>query len=109
MKIKIEEYIDTKSGEKLKREIYYDEEEIICERYYLDGKLHREDGPAIINYINSKIVGELYYLNNKKHRKNGPAVIFYYEDGEIQGKGYYLNNIECDILQEVLIKGLEIK
>jgi|ERR1700691_2908374 len=50
--------------------------------YYLNGKWHREDGPAII-WNNSDIE---YYLNGKLHREDGPAVIW--NDG-IQK--YYLN------------------
>ncbi len=38
--------------------------------WYLNGKLHREDGPAI-----EKSNGEKYwYLNGKFHREDGPAV-----------------------------------
>ena len=38
--------------------------------WYLNGKLHREDGPAIegINGYN------VWYLNGKCHRENGPAI-----------------------------------
>ena len=36
----------------------------------LDGKLHREDGPAI-EYSNG--VKE-WYLDNKRHREDGPAM-----------------------------------
>jgi hypothetical protein len=38
--------------------------------WYLDNKLHREDGPAV-----EFIVGENYwYLNNQLHREDGPAI-----------------------------------
>jgi len=38
--------------------------------WYLNGKLHREDGPAI-----EKSNGIIYwYLNGKRHREDGPAV-----------------------------------
>ena len=52
--------------------------------YYLNNKLHREDGSADIwdgGYIS-------YYLNGKHHRTNGPAVIW--GNGYA---GYYLNGI----------------
>ena len=51
---------------------------IIC--YYLNGKLHREDGPAVI-WPTGNVE---YYLNGKCHREDGPAIInpsgkiFYY-------------------------------
>ena len=50
--------------------------------WYLDGKLHREDGPAI-EYTN---VYKWWYLNGKLHRIDGPAIE--YTNGE---KSWYLN------------------
>ena len=38
--------------------------------WYLNGKLHREDGPAIENISGAKS----WWINGKKHRENGPAV-----------------------------------
>ena len=38
--------------------------------WYLNGKLHREDGPAI-EYGNGT---KLWYLNDKLHREDGPTV-----------------------------------
>jgi len=38
--------------------------------WYLNGKLHREDGPAI-EYPNGD---KEWYLNGKLHREDGPAV-----------------------------------
>ena len=38
--------------------------------WYLNGKLHREDGPAI-EYTD---VNEQWYLNGKLHREDGPAI-----------------------------------
>jgi hypothetical protein len=42
------------------------------QRWYLNGKLHREDGPAIITKNDM-----LWYLNGKRHREDGPAIILY--------------------------------
>ena len=39
-------------------------------RWYLDGKYHREDGPAIERTDGSKY----WHLNGKFHRKDGPAI-----------------------------------
>jgi hypothetical protein len=50
--------------------------------WYLNGKLHREDGPAV-EYANG---GKRWYLNDKLHREDGPAVE--YPDGT---KRWYLN------------------
>ena|ERR1700691_864127 len=49
--------------------------------YFLNRKLHREDGPAAI-YHNGVLE---YYLNGLLHREDDPAII--YPDGRI---GYYL-------------------
>jgi hypothetical protein len=76
--------------------------------WYLNGKLHREDGPA----IEYPKVGNLWYLNGKRHREDGPAVESYNgskcwylndklhrEDGPAiecpnGGKGWFLNGEE---------------
>jgi len=50
--------------------------------WWLNDKLHREDGPAIERAEGSK----LWYLNGKRHRENGPAVEC--ADGS---KEWYLN------------------
>ena len=76
--------------------------------WYRNGRLHREDGPALIfingdkywrhsgrwhikdghavEYANGD---KLYYLNGKRHRTDGPAIE--YADGS---KEYYLNGKE---------------
>ena len=51
--------------------------------YYLNGKLHRTDGPAV-EHAN----GDKYWLlNGKYHREDGPAVE--YHDGD---KEWWLND-----------------
>ena len=76
-------------------------------RWYLNGKLHREDGPAVecanrdkAWYLNGKCHREdgpafecangtkFWYLNDKRHREDGPAIEFadgtkyWYVDGK---------------------------
>jgi len=53
--------------------------------WYLNGKCHREDGPAV-EYANGS---KFWYLNGKRHREDGPAVE--YAGGY---KSWYLNNKE---------------
>ena len=53
--------------------------------WYLNGKRHREDGPA----IECSDGTTEWYLNDKRHREDGPA--FEYADGS---KSWYLND-EC--------------
>jgi hypothetical protein len=50
--------------------------------YYINDKLHREDGPAIECSNGDKE----YYINGKRHREDGPAIE--YTDGY---KSYYIN------------------
>ncbi len=51
-------------------------------RWYLNGKRHRTDGPAIESTDGSK----MWFLNGKLHRTDGPAIE--YPDGY---KEWYLN------------------
>jgi hypothetical protein len=51
--------------------------------WYLNGKLHREDGPAIEWADGSKY----WYSNDKRHREDGPAIEWV--DGT---KFWYLND-----------------
>ena len=38
--------------------------------WFLNGKYHREDGPAV-EYANGS---KVWYLNGKRHREDGPAI-----------------------------------
>jgi hypothetical protein len=51
--------------------------------WYLNGKYHREDGPAIENNNGQKV----WYSNDKLHRVDGPAID--YLDGH---KEWWLND-----------------
>ena len=53
--------------------------------WYLNGKFHREDGPAIEYPDGSKY----WYLNDEFHREDGPAVER--ADGS---RAWYLNGVE---------------
>ena len=63
--------------------------------WYLNGKFHREDGPALEDANGNK----WWYLNGKLHRENGPAIE--YANGD---KWWYLNGesySESDYWKEV--------
>ena len=46
--------------------------------------LHREDGPAFIEYRHDgRIDMEEWYINNNRHREDGPAFIGCREDGSV--------------------------
>jgi hypothetical protein len=62
--------------------------------YYLNGKLHREDGPAIeMTYYKA------YFINDKRHREDGPAIEFFDGSGS---KQWYINGqyIPCTTQKE---------
>jgi hypothetical protein len=54
-------------------------------RWYSNGLAHRKDGPAV-QYCNG---GKAWYINGQLHHEDGPAVI--YSDGN---KAWYLNDVE---------------
>ena len=56
-----------------------------CKEWYLKGKLHREDGPACEYASGDKF----WYLNGKRHREDGPAC-----EGNDGSKFWYLNGEE---------------
>jgi hypothetical protein len=58
------------------------------QRWYKDGNLHREDGPAIIYPDGTK----RWYKDGKRHREDGPAII--YSDGT---QRWYKNGKDIDI------------
>lgn len=60
---------------------------IVNQNWCINGKLHREDGPALIEYIYHDPRGyskssyekiEQWFCNDKLHRNDGPASISYY-------------------------------
>jgi len=52
--------------------------------WYLNDKLHREDGPAV-EFANG---GKEWWLNGKLHREDGPAI-----ERASGNKTWFLNNI----------------
>lgn len=62
------------------------------EYFMVDGRLHREDGPALITTLEDKIVGERWFFDGNRHRTNGPAVVVYYDDKLVVMEEWYLNN-----------------
>ena len=82
MKISYEDYFSIPYGQR--NGIY--EVENIGTFYYVNGNLHREDGPAE-EYIDGI---KYWYFNGKLHRLDGPAYIFdSIEEYYIEYKRYY--------------------
>jgi hypothetical protein len=67
------------------------------ERWYLNDKLHREDGPAVTWSYGTKV----WYLNDKLHRTDGPAI-----EGADGIDYWFLNGEEVDPMK-VLIAEVE--
>lgn len=62
-------------------------------QYYQHGKLHRDNGPGEITcYPNNQIASIAYYQHGKLHRDNGPASIEYYENGNLMSESYFQDN-----------------
>ena len=57
------------------------------EVWYLNGQLHRVDGPAII-YLTGAVVGKEWYLYGRRHREDGPAIT-----DRNGGQEWYLNGV----------------
>ena len=77
--------------------------------WYLNGKLHREDGPAII-YANGD---QYWYLNGKLHREDGPAIIWakgaqywYLNSEELTEQEFNNRNRPC-VGKVVVVDGIE--
>ena len=74
-----------------------------------DRKLHREDGPAYIEwYENGSIAEEEYWINDKLHREDGPAFQSWFEDGRELRKEYYINDVHYLYIESWLNKLKEI-
>lgn len=54
-------------------------------KWYLNGKIHREDGPAVEWASGDK----KWYINGKLHREDGPAF-----EGSDGTKYWYINGVE---------------
>lgn len=73
---------------------YKNKDMIFLEEYYINGKVNRINGPAIIRYRNDgTIVQEQWFKDGKTHRKNGPAVIEYFGK-KVNCEQYYINGIK---------------
>jgi hypothetical protein len=65
-------------------------------RWFLNDKLHRENGPAVVY----KHGGKAWYIHGKLHRENGPAI-------EFVNNVWFLNGKELTQKQFIVIKKLE--
>jgi len=73
-------------------------------RWYKNGLLHRDDGPAIIYYNGERV----WFKNGLYHRDNGPAIELYNGSKEYWYNGNHLKNINSDEDLKRYIKLLSI-
>ncbi|SDF64528.1 hypothetical protein SAMN04244560_01013 [Thermoanaerobacter thermohydrosulfuricus] len=100
--------------------VYWPNGSIRREAWYKGSWLHRENGPAWIEYTeDGRIIEERWYKNNKLDRDDGPAIIKYYPNGrkklEVWYKGNFLHRedgpawIEYDINDNIIEKRYYLK
>lgn len=65
-------------------------DELVSIEYRKNGFLHREDGPARIIYEDGKVISEEWFVNDKRHREDGPGEISYCGD-EVIHESWFLN------------------
>ena len=63
--------------------------------YDAEGNLHREDGPAVIEFYTNdqRLHRETWYKHGRKHRLDGPANIQYYHNNVISSKAWYVGGV----------------
>ncbi len=83
--------------------------------YFLNGTIHREDGPAVIGPNNSYF---MWIINNEKHRTDGPAYECFASDGRVITRHWYINNyahrtdgpaVESNSYVEWWLDGIQLK
>lgn len=86
--------------------IVYELEHKAC-IWYLNGKIHRDDGPAIIHHTGSKF----WWVNGKCHKLSGPASVWsggttvYYIHGVIHTQEeFYNNHLVVNFMVENIMK-----
>lgn len=62
----------------------------ITEYYQIYGRLHRENGPAIITYTDNKVTMEEYFIDGERYREDGRVIITYKND-TIKKEHYYID------------------
>lgn len=65
------------------------------EIYYLNGELHRENGPARVYYFwDESERFEEYFKHGKLHRDGGPAIVNFNSEGIVTKEEYYCCNYQ---------------
>ncbi len=55
-------------------------------------ELHRKDGPALTEYYeDGQIAGESWHINNRRHRDDGHACTYFNRDGTVSLQEYWID------------------
>lgn len=60
-------------------------------RNHIDQDLSKSQ-KRIVTYYTGKPKEEIYHCNGKIHREDGPAVTWYFRSGKVEAEFWYLNN-----------------
>lgn len=79
--------------------------------YFDKNILHNENGPAIICYLpNGTKYREEYWINGRRHRDDGPAFIEYREDRVVGRQLYFYDSVQLSINRTLFeYKDLKLK
>lgn len=64
-----------------------------------NGNLHREDGPALVQYFrlaNGIVDFEVWYTNGRRNRLDGPAQLYYTVNREIAHSYFWIDGHELN-------------
>ncbi len=91
-------YIKGKENDEglLKQEEYNNNGIIVIQKYFKEGKLHKDfNEPAFICYNkDGTISSQIWFKDGNEHRDNEPAFIYYNENGKILSQGWYKDGVQ---------------
>lgn len=83
---------------------------ISSEDYWINGVIHRRNGPASTEYYpDGTISCELYFVDGNITRRDGPAIIYYNEDGSVRSHEHYYLGVHYEILDSLEVGSEEYK
>lgn len=76
---------------------WYDNGQLSCEEWRVNGLFHRLDGPALRWwYKRGRLEREAWYINGNRHRLDGPAFRSWYGDGHLEEESWYINGVRYE-------------
>jgi hypothetical protein len=88
---------------------YYKNSHLKYKEWVINGKFHRETGPAYITYYkNGQVETETWFLNGAWHRLDGPAYIRYDKNGQVKNEVWWLFNKQVEPIKSPIHALVEI-